>query len=131
MRKSGVHLAMMQTYEVVYIDKFTDELEAQLVRLSLKERFHLSDRKLDIMSTGTPVVVKKGVTYQAACLFEDAIKKSGGVCWIQECAPDGLYHERRDDSRREAMDRRDRYRDASIQSDRRMGIGRRGEDKHH
>lgn len=131
MKKTNVHVALLKTYEVVYIDKFTDALEAELARLSLRERFNLSDRKLELMSCGSPVVVKKGVTYAEACVFEDAIKQSGGTCWIQESSPDGLYHDRRDESRRERLDRRDNYRTSAIESDRRMGIGRRDQDKRH
>lgn len=131
MRETMVNVAMVKTYEVVYIDKFSDAIEADLARISLKERFQLSDRKLNIMAKGTPVVVKKGISYDEAVKFEDAIKRSGGVCWIQECSPDGLYHERRDDKRRDLMDRRDHYRGSSILPDRRMGIGRRTVDKNH
>ncbi|WP_439134132.1 hypothetical protein [Pseudomaricurvus sp.] len=131
MRETMVNLSMVKTYEVVYIDKFTDSIEADLARVSLKERFQLSKRKLDIMSKGTPIVVKKGVSYEEAVKLEDAIKRSGGVCWIQETAPDGLYHDRRSDKRREVMDRRDHYRGSSILPDRRMGIGRRTADKRH
>lgn len=131
MRETMVNAAMVKTYEVVYIDKFSDAIEADLARISLKERFQLSDRKLDIMASGTPVVVKKGISYEEACKFEEAIKRSGGVCWIQESSPDGLYHERRGAKRRALMDRRDHYRGSSIQPDRRMGIGRRSMDKRH
>lgn len=131
MRKTNVHVALMKTYEVIYIHKYTDAMQAELVRLSLKERFNLTERKLELMSCGSPVVVKKGVPYAEACLFEDAIKQAGGTCWIQECSPDGLYHDRRDECRRERLDRRDSYRTSSIQPDRRMGIGRRDQDKRH
>ncbi len=121
--------AIMRTYEVVYIDKFKDSIEADLARVSLKERFNLSDRKLDLMSSGLPVVVKKGISFDEACIFEDAIKRSGGVCWIQEMSPDGLHYERRTDPRRLQLDRRETYRGSSIQPDRRMGVGRRTDDQ--
>ncbi|GAB3101218.1 hypothetical protein G8770_16080 [Aestuariicella hydrocarbonica] len=131
MEKAKVTAALLKTYEVIYIDKFADAIEAELARASLKERFLLSDRKLELMSCGKPIVVKKGVSYDEACRFDEEIKKSGGICWIQESAPDGLYHERRSEKRRELSDRRDHYRGSAILPDRRMGIGRRTSDKGH
>ncbi|NIB43279.1 hypothetical protein HBA55_26970 [Pseudomaricurvus alkylphenolicus] len=121
---------MADLYEVVYIDKFEDITEATVARESLKSRFGLNDHMLSTLSSGVPVVVKKNVDLEEARRFEQAIKDSGGVCWVQEMAPDGRFHERRLEQRRKQQDRRHQVRGSAIVPDRRSGKGRRTLDPH-
>lgn len=118
----------LKAYEVVYIDKFSDMASAELARENLKRTFGLNDHMLSTLSCGMPIVVKKGVSLDEAQKFEGAIKDSGGVCWIQEMSPDGNFHERRHEMRRQSLDRRGNFRGSSILPDRRYGIGRRSLD---
>lgn len=117
-----------KAYEVVYIDKFSDMNSAELARENLRRRFGLNDQMISTLSCGVPIVVKKDISLEEAQKFENAIKDSGGVCWIQEMAPDGAFHERRHSSRRTILDRRESFRGSSILPDRRYGMGRRSED---
>ncbi|GAA5316157.1 MAG: hypothetical protein AseanaTS_13620 [Candidatus Pelagadaptatus aseana] len=119
---------MDSRYEVVYIDKFTDIVEAEIARKQLQQRFHMSDGVLQSLSCGKPVVIKKGVDLEEAERYEKAIKDSGGVCWIQKMSEDGAHHERRHNERRLNLDRRSEYRGSSIQPDRRANCGRRTSD---
>jgi hypothetical protein len=122
---------MDSRYEVVYIDKFTDIVEAEIARKQLQQRFHMTDSVMASLSCGKPVVIKKGVELDEAERYEKAIKDSGGVCWIQKMAPDGVHRERRHDERRVNLDRRSEYRGSSIQPDRRTNCGRRSGDRKH
>ncbi len=115
-------------FEVIYIDKFTDVAEASVIRERIKAKFKLSERVMESLSTGLPIVVKKNVEIEEAERFDTAIKEAGGVCWVQPMSIDQKFHDRRDDQRRQRNDRRVRYRGSSILPDRRAGVGRRSDD---
>jgi hypothetical protein len=117
-----------KAYEVVYIDKFSDMASAELARESLKRTFGLNDQVISTLSSGVPIVVKKDISWEEAQKFEQAIKHSGAMCWVQEMSPDGGFHERRHELRRSALDRRETVRGSSILPDRRYGIGRRSDE---
>lgn len=122
---------MSEHYEVVYIDKFSDVVQAEMARNMLQQRFHLDDASLEKLSCGLPVVVKRLVPLVDAKKFESAIKEAGGTCWVQEIASDGLHAERREILRRQELDRRGTYRGSSILPDRRQSCGRRSSDRSH
>lgn len=115
-------------YEVVYVDKFDDLLAAELFRDQVRKRFKLDADKLSRMSTGLPVVVKKNISLDTAQRYHAAIRKSGGICWIQELDGNGRHFERRQSQRRAPKERRSAYRASSIFPDRRRNRGRRTED---
>ena len=115
-------------YEVVYIDKFDDLLAAELFRDQVRKRFKLDTEQLTRLSTGLPVVVKKKISYQEAVVYHAAIKKAGGVCWIQELGSNGRHFERRQSERRKSVHRRAAFRASSKLPDRRRSRGRRSTD---
>lgn len=112
-------------YEVVYIDKFEDLLAAELFRDQVRKRFRLDPSQLGKLSTGLPVVVKKRVNFTVAESYRTAIKKAGGVCWVQELGPNGEHYERRQGERRKSSHRRSAFRASSRFPDRRQTRGRR------
>ena len=118
-------------YEVVYIDKFSDVVQAEMTHDMLQQRFHLDDASLEKLSCGQPVVVKRLVPLGDAKRFESAIKEAGGTCWVQKIESDGLHAERRELCRRQKLDRRGTYRGSSILPDRRQSCGRRSSDRAH
>lgn len=115
-------------YEVVYIDKFEGQPDADLCRQRIGRCFRLSHDALARLSSGSPVVVKKNIGLDEANRYAAAIESAGGVCWVQELDAQGSHHERRQQQRREVLDRRDQYRGSSIQPDRRGSCGRRSTD---
>ncbi|MCW8196483.1 ribosomal protein L7/L12 [Proteobacteria bacterium 005FR1] len=115
-------------YEVVYIDKFGSEPDADLRRERIGRRFRLSRAALERLSSGAPIVVKKKVTLEEADRYAAAIEAVGGVCWVQAVDADGGHYERRQTQRRQTLDRRTQYRGSSIQPDRRGSCGRRSTD---
>lgn len=112
-------------YEVVYVDKFDDLLAAELFRDQLRKRFKLDTGGLTRLSTGLPVVVKNRVPFEDAQRYHAAIRKAGGVCWIQELGESGKHAERRQGQRRGRMQRRSAFRASSLYPDRRRTGGRR------
>ena len=112
-------------YEVVYVDKFDDLLAAELFRDQLRKRFNLNTEGLSRLSTGLPVVVKKKVPFEDAQRYHAAIRKAGGICWIQELDGNGRHFERRQSQRRMRSERRSAYRASSMYPDRRRVYGRR------
>jgi hypothetical protein len=115
-------------YEVVYVDKFDDLLAAELFRDQVRKRFRLDTDKLSRLSTGLPVVVKKRIQYDEAQRYHAAIRKAGGICWVQELGPNGEHFERRENQRRRPRERRGAYRASSLFPDRRGRDGRRTTD---
>lgn len=115
-------------YEVVYVDKFDDLLAAELFRDQVRKRFKLDANYLARLSTGLPVVVKKRISLDEAQRYHAAIRKAGGICWIQELDPKGRHFERRKSQRRAPAERRGAYRASSIFPDRRRNKGRRTDD---
>ena len=121
-------------YEIVYVDKFKDVATADIARNALKQRFHLSDYIVERLSSGMPVVIKKGVELDEAERYQQAIKEVGGVCWVQKMKPDGVHQERRLFGRRMSKSRRNDERGSSIIPDRRCknsGKGQRTNDIRH
>ncbi len=112
-------------YEVVYVDKFDDLLAAELFRDQLRKRFKLNPEGLSRLSTGLPVVVKKKIPFDDAQRYHAAIRKAGGICWIQELDGKGRHFERRKSQRRYNDERRSAYRASSMYPDRRRTRGRR------
>jgi hypothetical protein len=112
-------------YEVVYVDKFDDLLAAELFRDQVRKRFGLDSEKLPRLSTGLPVVVKKRIRYDEAQRYHAAIRKAGGICWVQELGPNGGHFERRQNQRRRPSERRTAFRASSLFPDRRHTGGRR------
>lgn len=115
-------------YEVVYVDKFDDLLAAELFRDQVRKRFKLEPEKLARLSTGLPVVVKKRISLDEAQRYHAAIRKAGGVCWMQELDKNGRHYERRQAQRRKLSERRSAYRASSLFPDRRRGHNRRSTD---
>ncbi|GAB1258147.1 hypothetical protein NBRC116494_26490 [Aurantivibrio plasticivorans] len=120
---------LKQNYEVLYVDKFNSAQEAAATRASLCKTFGLKPHQWDRMSSGDPVVIKKGVAYDEAERYLKAIAQAGGTAWVQELDADGNHIERRTMKRRQLFDRRAVYRASSIQPDRRQSRGRRSTDK--
>ncbi|MGQ9425911.1 hypothetical protein ACXYTJ_05090 [Gilvimarinus sp. F26214L] len=116
-------------YEVVFIDKFSDGAEADLVRGRVRRRFRLSDRAFARITSGSPVVVKRCRELEEARRYLSVIRALGAVCWIQLSEDDGRHVERRSIQRRALLDRRAIYRGSSILPDRRGGCGRRSSDR--
>ena len=114
-------------YEIVYIDKFSDNQQATLARQKLQGLFHLSDKQVQYLNSGDPVVVKRDIPMAIAQKFKRAIEGVGATCWIQEMANGEPHYERRQEKRRQTMDRRDQYRSSSILPDRRAALGRRSD----
>ena len=83
---------------------------------------------LNRLSTGLPVVVKKRIPFDLAQRYHAAIRKAGGICWIQELNGKGKHWERRQSQRRKPMERRSAFRASSIFPDRRRSGGRRSTD---
>ncbi|MEX1032194.1 MAG: hypothetical protein WDZ30_02430 [Cellvibrionaceae bacterium] len=115
-------------YEVVYVDKFDDQQNAELFRQRLGERFGLNREHMRRMCSGMPIVVKKRVGFEEAERYRSAIRKVGGICWVQALDADGKHQERRRGKRRGLLDRRGTYRASSILPDRRGMCGRRSTD---
>ncbi|MGH1472270.1 MAG: hypothetical protein ACRBCS_13850 [Cellvibrionaceae bacterium] len=116
-------------YEVVYLDKFTNAVEAKTASKKLQQTFGLAESHIEKMSSGEPVVIKKQVDLEEANRYQEAVKKAGGVAWIQEVGEDGFHQERRKGARRVTLDRRAVYRASSILPDRRGSCGRRSTDQ--
>ena len=119
---------MNQQYEVLYIDKFTDAAKADYARNNLRQAFNLQEHHINRLSTGEPVVIKKKVTYEEALKYRAAVVDAGGVAWVQPLDANGEHIERRQNKRRQLIDRRSHYRASSIQPDRRQNCGRRSSD---
>ena len=115
-------------FEVVYVDKFKDFVDQEITNALLQERFKLGDSAIKRMSSGKPVLIKKGVPRDQAEKLKQAIQESGGVCWIQAMTPDAQHHERRLTSRRKKNDRRMEKRGSAVVPDRRTNLGRRTSD---
>lgn len=115
-------------YEVIYIDKFTDAAKANFTRTKMRNLFHLNDKHLDKLGSGDPVVIKKKVSLEEATRYREAVRRVGGVAWVQELSADGVHRERRQGQRRCLPDRRATFRASSIQPDRRQSCGRRSTD---
>lgn len=116
-------------YEVLYVDKFSDLVEAAVVNDTLRKTFGLNHRHLLKLSAGTPVVIKKKVGIEEAERYKGIVMDAGGVAWIQELGPEGEHLERRQEKRRSILDRRTVYRASSIVPDRRQDMGRRSTDR--
>ncbi|MGI1677393.1 MAG: hypothetical protein K6L75_01555 [Cellvibrionaceae bacterium] len=116
-------------YEVVYLDKFTDPMEAKSALKKLQETFGLAESHIEKLSSGEPVVIKKKVDLEEATLYQEAVARAGGVAWVQEIGTDGFHEERRKGPRRVTLDRRTVYRASSILPDRRGSCGRRSTDQ--
>lgn len=115
-------------YEVVYIDKFEGLPAADLLRERMRRRFGLNRLQLTRLSSGTPVVIKKGVQLEEAKRYQEAVNELGGTCWVQPLDSEGGHRERRRRKRRAVLDRRRSYRGSSILPDRRSNCGRRSMD---
>lgn len=120
---------LKQNYEVLYVDKFQNAQEAAATRQCLSKTFGLQPHQWDRLASGNPVVVKKGVPYEEAERYLNAIAEAGGTAWVQKLGPDGNHIERRKTNRRQLFDRRAVYRASAIQPDRRQSRGRRSTDK--
>lgn len=116
-------------YEVVYIDKFTDMVEAAIVKDNLQKTFGLKPDHLQKLASGKPVVIKKQVNFDEANRYKAAVDSAGGVAWVQELGPDGEHVERRQSGRRQLKDRRAVFRASAILPDRRQNCGRRSTDR--
>jgi len=116
-------------FEVIYVDKFTDPEQFDRAQRNLQKLFGLKQRHLERLSCGLPVVIKKRIAREEAERYRDAVKKAGGVAWVQEVGPDGLHYERRDQDRRVVFDRRAFYRINVLIPDRRVSTGRRTTDR--
>lgn len=114
-------------YEVIYIDKFFDIAEAEIVRQGLQKHFHLDEKTIEYMSTGKPVVIKKNVDRNAAERLKSVVDTIGGTCWVQEVSLSRHVRERRLRQRRQLISRRKNIRASSILPDRRIK-GRRSDD---
>ena len=117
------------SYEVVYIDKFTDMVEAGIVRDNLQKTFGLKPKHIVALSSGRPVVIKKRINFDEALRYKAAVDSAGGVAWVQELGSDGTHIERRQTGRRQLKDRRAVFRASSILPDRRQSCGRRSTDR--
>ncbi len=116
-------------YEVVYVDKFTNPIQAQATLKRLQETFGLAENHIERLSCGEPVVIKKKVDLEEANRYQEAVQQAGGIAWIQEIGEDGGHEERRKGPRRTLLDRRTVYRASSILPDRRGSCGRRSTDQ--
>jgi len=117
-------------FAVVYVDKTTSSMESATIQRNLKDVFGLNFKSLARISTGKPVVIKKKIDFDHATRYQDAVKRAGGIAWVQELDEEGMHQERRQDHRRQMFDRRAVYRASSIQPDRRQTCGRRSSDQH-
>ena len=115
-------------YEVLYIDKFSDMVEAEVVRASIQRYFGLDANQSLRLFCGRPVVVKKNVSRDVAEHLSNTIRGIGGVCWVQEISLSGTHMERRQHPRRQSRDRRHSVRSSAIIPDRRANCGRRSTD---
>lgn len=116
------------SYEVVYVDKFEGLPAADLLRERIRRRFGLSRPQLTRLSSGTPVVIKRGVGLEEAKRYQEAVNELDGTCWVQSMDSGGGYRERRRRKRRGLLDRRRNFRASSILPDRRDNYGRRSMD---
>ncbi len=117
-------------FEVVYVDKTTSPMDSAAIQRNLKEIFGLNLSTLERISTGEPVVIKRKLDFEEASRYQAAVKRAGGIAWVQELDENGMHQERRQKSRRNKLDRRAIYRASSVQPDRRQSCGRRSSDQH-
>lgn len=117
-------------YQVLYIDKFADAIEAATTSQSLRKLFGLDEKAIARLASGKPTVVKKNVPYAAANRLHEAICEAGGTCWVEEVGDRQAYGDRREEMRRQLFDRRCAYRGSAIVPDRRKSCGRRSSDEY-
>ena len=111
-------------YTVCYIDKYSTPERSQEITLAIGEKFGLSAKHLNKLSSGNPVVIKQSVPMTYAKRLKDAVNTLGGCCWIQMLDSAGQFRERRLSARRTEADRRGLPR-TNIEPDRRIPKDRR------
>ncbi len=117
-------------YQVIYIDKFASPAEAQTSYRRIKDAFHLSDQAITQLQSQKPVPIKQNINRDTAQTICELMSSLGATCWLQEMNAEEAFFDRRQDKRRQQLDRRQQYRSSSIQPDRRHDCGRRSTDAH-
>ncbi|UTA46900.1 hypothetical protein L1F30_12085 [Simiduia sp. 21SJ11W-1] len=110
--------------DVIFIDKYIDPAKSLELLKKLQEKFLFSERTLQQLASGYPVVVKHDTDPATAQKLVDYILALGGDCWMQAANPEG-FKDRREDNRRLTVDRRLLHRGWAIVPDRRKTRERR------
>lgn len=121
----------MMRYQLVYQDRFDLEPYGPKLRERFGKRFGLSPEQVRIVSTGSPVVIKRTTDLREAERYQHEIRRIGGTCWIQEITTVGRLTERRGEvsCRRKLKDRRAKYRPGGSTPERRQSYGQRSTDR--
>jgi len=110
--------------DVLFIDKYIDPAKSLELLNTLQQKFMFSDAVKRQLSSGIPVVIKHDTDTETAQKIVNYIAKLGGDCWVQTTSPEG-YTDRRDQNRRNTVDRRLLHRGWAIMPDRRRSRERR------
>lgn len=74
----------MGNYNVVFEGAISDGYQIADVKRNLAALFKIDDKKADIIFTKPKVVLKKGLDYDSAQQFRQAILKTGAICNVKE-----------------------------------------------
>ncbi|QTA83077.1 UPF0145 [Desulfonema limicola] len=72
-----------KTYKLIFEGKIIQGHDPAQVKKHIKSLFKTSDKGLEHLFSGKPVVVKKNMDQKTAMKYNQAVKKAGGMCIIE------------------------------------------------
>lgn len=120
-----------QRFQLVFVGSACEAEQLETVKAAIADRFKLDQRKVDLLFSTKPVVVKKDLDAETAITYKQVIDRLGGLARIEamplnsDTVRESWFIERRLSRRRFQRERRKSARVWMYRSDRRRNSGRR------
>lgn len=73
----------MQTFQIVFQGQVRPGYTLEQARTRLGQLFQAPERQLDILFSGTRVVIKQGLDEASAAKYREAIERAGALCLVE------------------------------------------------
>ncbi len=71
-------------YKIIFSGQIADNQQLQTVKNKLAALFHLEDKRIEKLFSGSPIVLKKTSDKQTALRMKAKIEKAGGLCKVEK-----------------------------------------------
>ena len=78
MKSQGEATMAAQRYDIIFAGEISQDAHLTDVKKNLAALFKVSEKRVERMFTGKPVVIKKHLDYETAVKYSQALKKAGG-----------------------------------------------------
>lgn len=74
----------MNQYQIVFNGTLSDGREINEVKRNLASLFKTNETKIEQLFASLPIVVKRDVDYDGALKYQQALRKAGAICQVEE-----------------------------------------------